>query len=153
MTNDDLRHEPADLSFHDDSIYGFRLISPEPDRDDWRSELILDIDHILEWIKGDDGHFRFLLVQANLCFENVSDLRVSFSFPEFSLNPLPIDRIDRNLGPVKMRGDKYQEFSWTIHLNDRAGGSLTFRSTAYRLEQIGKPTEFGEQTIPNHRRI
>ncbi len=153
MMSDTFPHDPNRPSFHDDCIYGFRLISPEPDRDDWRSELALDIDHILEWLKEDDGQFRFLLVQAYLCFENVSDLRVSFSFPEFSLNPLPIDRIDCSKEPIKVRGDNYQEFSWTIHLNDREGGSMTFRSTGYRLEQIGNPTEYGEQSIPKHCRI
>ncbi len=153
MTHDVLQHEPVEPSFHDDCIYAIRLISPEPDRDDWRSELVLEIDHILKWVKGDGGRYRFVLVQANLCFENVSGLRVSFSFSEFSLIPLPIDRIERSTEPVKVHGDQYREFSWIIYLNDRAGGLLTFRSTGYHLEKVGKPAEFEEQTIPKHQRI
>ncbi len=153
MTRDVSRLEADDLTFHDDCIYGLRLVSPEPDLDDWDSELILDIDHILGGVKLDGGRFRFLLVQANLCFENVSDLRVSFSFPEFNIIPLPIDRIERSDEPVVTRGDNYHEFLWTIHLNDRAGGSLTFRSIGYRLEQVGEPAEFDEQTIPKQLRV
>ena len=68
-------------SFHADSIYGICLISPQPDQNDWLSELVLDIDHILEWIKDDNGQISFGLVQANLCFRNVSDLRVTFGCP------------------------------------------------------------------------
>ena len=153
MTNDDLEHEPVEPSFHDDSIYGLRLVSPDPDQDDWRSELIMDIDHIVEWVKGDNGRIRFVLVQGNLCFENVFDLRISFSFPDCSLTPLPIDRIERSREPVRAHAGRSEEFSWIIHLNDRGDGFLTFRSTGYRLDEIGTPAEFEEQTIPNDQRI
>jgi len=85
-----------------------------------------------------------------ICSKSVKSIT---SFPKFNLLPLPIDRIDRSSDPVKIRGDKDLEFSWAVHLNDREGGLITFRSTGYRLEQIGEPAEFVEQTIPKNRRI
>jgi len=153
MTGDRLIHEVPDGAFHDDSIYGIRLTSPEPDRDDWRSEIVLDIDHIIEGFRSKDGQVRFRLVQANLCFANVSDLHVSFAMPDFSIVPLPIDRIVRSDDPVVERRENYREFRWSIHLNDGAGGSLTFRSSGFRQEQVSEPAEFDDQTIPGHLRI
>lgn len=141
-----------DPSFHDDSIYGLRLVSAEPERDDWRSELVLDIDHILEWQKQDDGRFRFVVVQADLCFENVSDLKVSFACPGFSLNPLPILAIERSDKLSKNPNSALEDYEWTIRLADRADGRLTFRASGFRLDQVGTPGEYDEQTIPQHLR-
>ena len=39
-------------SFHDNLVYAFRLRGPDPDNGDWASELVLDIDHIVEWVCG-----------------------------------------------------------------------------------------------------
>ncbi|MEX0346709.1 MAG: hypothetical protein AB3N20_17425 [Rhizobiaceae bacterium] len=139
-------------SFHDDSIYAIRLISPEPDQDDWRSELILDIDHILEWIRGDDGRFRFRLVQADLCFVDVSDLKISFGYRDTSITPLPIDRIVRSQEAVVTRQNGFQDFQWEIVLNDQANGALNFRSTGFRLEETGDRIDSDQQQIPQHLR-
>ncbi len=43
------------LSWHDNIVYGLRFDVGDIGRDDWRSELILDIDHIVEWICGTGG--------------------------------------------------------------------------------------------------
>ncbi len=139
-------------TFHDDSIYAIRLISPEPDQKDWRSELVLDIDHILDWIRHDNGQISFRLVQANLCFANVSNLKVTFGYPDTSISPLPIDRIACSDKAAVTRGD-YQEFDWEIALNDQLSGALTFRSAGHRLEKTGRPIECEQQQIPQHLRI
>jgi hypothetical protein len=36
-------------SWHDNLIYGFHLRCADPERCIWRSDLVLDIDHIPEW--------------------------------------------------------------------------------------------------------
>jgi hypothetical protein len=44
--------ERARQSWHDDLIYGFHLRCADPERDIWRSELVLDIDHTSNgWLK------------------------------------------------------------------------------------------------------
>lgn len=139
-------------SFHDDPIYGFDLISPEPDLDDWRSELVLDIDHIVDWLKSESGSFRFLLSPAKLRFENVSDLAVRFACPNHSIIPVPIDQITRSDAPVVEREPEYREYQWTIALNDMADGCISFRSSGYRLELVGEPQPYEQQTIPRHLR-
>ena len=145
-------HNAVDHQFHDASIYGLRLTAPEPERDDWRSELTLDIDFILEWIKSSDKAFRFRLVRADLRFLGVSDLNVKFGFPGVSIYPLPIDRIVRSDGPVVIR-DEYREYVWSIELNDGSNGNLTFRATGYQLCQTGQPDIYDEQQIPPHERM
>ncbi|WP_170575714.1 hypothetical protein [Ruegeria atlantica] len=144
----DVSHE-----FHDNSIYALNLISPDPDTDDWVSELKLDIDHIEEWIRQDHGHFSFSVSQVNLCFEGVSDLSVCFSFPKSTITPLPIDRITRSREPVRIHGKEYSEFVWTIELNDRCGGRIYFNATGYRFERVGKPVTCDEQFMPKHLRL
>ncbi len=148
MSGDDLITDPPASAFHDYTVYGIAFIAPDPEHDDWRSELVLDIDHILEWIRTADGRFRFRLVRANLRFENVSDLRVTFAFPGSTLTPLPIDRIERSNDADLVRTGTYQEFLCTIYLNDMAGGTISFRSTGYRLQAIGTPDEYANQFIP-----
>ena len=142
---DDVAH-----GFHDDAIHGLALEAPDPDRDDWASRLSLDIDHIVEWLRDDDG-FAFRVVQALLIFEDVSDLRVSFAFPEVSLNPLPIDQVSRSVSPVVERGD-YRLYDWTIGLNDGEAGRLTLRARGYRLVPVGEATVQSEQGLPKHLR-
>ncbi|CUK04189.1 hypothetical protein RUE5091_02598 [Ruegeria denitrificans] len=144
----DIRHE-----FHDNSIYALKLISPDPNNGDWVSELILDIDHIEDWIRRDNGRFSFSLCQVNLCFEGVSDLTVSFSFPKLTITPLPIDRITRSREPVRVHGMDYFEFVWTKALNDRRGGRICFHATGYRIERVGKPVTCEEQYLPKHLRL
>ncbi len=138
--------------FHDDSIYGFQLISPEPDLGDWRSELVLDIDHIEEWLQDEAGHIRFRLLQAQLTFVDVTDLMVSFGFPGTSLVPLPIDRISRSDKPTKIRGDDGTEYLWAIELNDQLKGAFAFCASGYRLTPLGDPIECDQQQIPPHLR-
>jgi hypothetical protein len=40
------------LSWHDNPIYGF---SVDNDVTQWKSDLVLDIDHIVEWLCGVGG--------------------------------------------------------------------------------------------------
>lgn len=147
QTFSDVQHQ-----FHDDSIYGFKLVGPDPDNHDWTSELQLDIDHILAWITADDGKFRFRISQALLVFENVTDLQVSFSFSNSSIFPLPIDSIVRSREPVVARVPAHREFHWKISLNDLRGGKIEFRSTGYRIHLRGEEMVLSEQTIPKHLR-
>ena len=46
-----MRHNPGDAeaaAWHDDLIYALHLRASSPAHDDWRSEIVLDIDQIVE---------------------------------------------------------------------------------------------------------
>jgi hypothetical protein len=64
-----------DRSWHDDALYGMRLDIGDVARGDWLSDLVLDIDHIVEWLCGADGQCRFRVAPATLAFHRVTDLR------------------------------------------------------------------------------
>ena len=47
------------LSWHDCHIWGIELRAGDPDDGDWTSDLVLDIDFIVEWICGAGGGGQF----------------------------------------------------------------------------------------------
>ena len=67
-------------SWHDNLVYALLFNAGDVAKGDWRSELVLDIDHIVEWICGTDGGARFRVAPAALTFHDVTDLRVSLDF-------------------------------------------------------------------------
>jgi hypothetical protein len=64
-------------SWHDNLIYGIHWRCAEPDRGLWRSELVLDIDHILDWVPSRERCFTFLMAPAVLVFHDAGDLEIS----------------------------------------------------------------------------
>ena len=69
-----------EASGHDNLVYALLFNVGDVAKGDWRSELVLDIDHTVEWICGTDGGVRFRVAPATLTFHDVTDLRVSFDF-------------------------------------------------------------------------
>ena len=61
--------------WHDNQIHGIALRTADPDEDDWTSDLALDIDHVVAWVKSEDG-VRFRVAPATLTFHDVTDLKL-----------------------------------------------------------------------------
>lgn len=125
----------ADLSWHDNLIYAVRLQAAEPDAGTWHSNLILDIDHIVEWRcdAADGGRFR--VAPATLIFHDVTDLRVAFDFGDsgFSqgLNLLSIARVWKEPAIAENAVGPYEYYSWRIELNLPKGGEIVFGASGY----------------------
>jgi hypothetical protein len=88
-------------SWHDNPIYGIHWRGAEPDRGLWRSELVLDIDPILDWVPSKERCFTFLIAPAILLFHDVGDLEVCLDsrggddgYRRY-LNELSIHHVDR----------------------------------------------------------
>jgi len=96
MSGSDEHH---DFQWHDDTIYALHLDAPDPDRNVWRSDLVLDIDHIVEWVCGADGGVKFRVAPATSIFHDVTDLRIAIDFGKGALrgalNELSIDSVVR----------------------------------------------------------
>ncbi len=108
------------LSWHDNILYGLRFDVGDSFRGDWRADLALDIDHIVEWLRDGDC-VRFRVAPATLTFHNVTDLRVAADFGaggrRTSLNELSIDRITRQrVEDQKICLDR-PYYDWLIALN------------------------------------
>ena len=48
-----------ETSWHDNLVFALLFTAGDVAKGDWRSDLVLDIDHICEWICGIDGGARF----------------------------------------------------------------------------------------------
>jgi hypothetical protein len=68
-----------DISWHDVHVHGFRIV--ENDGNDGSAELFLDIDYIIEWLKGEE-HLNFVVAQATLQFHSVFGLKFSLDYVE-----------------------------------------------------------------------
>ena len=80
MTENAYRTEWTDqdfdsLSWHDNHIHAIRIRNPHEGYD---CDLILDIDHIVEWIELPHKQLEFMVAPAILTFSNVTKLSVNF---------------------------------------------------------------------------
>jgi hypothetical protein len=79
------------LSRHDNSVHALRVVEGK----DGAGEIILGIDHIVEWIES-DKRYEFLVAPAELRFRDAGDLRMTLDYPKTSaaLGPFTLDRIE-----------------------------------------------------------
>src|SRR5262250_3301314 len=132
------------LSWHDNLIYGLHLRCPDPERGVWRSDLILDIDHIVEWVRSEDGRICFRVAPATLVFHDVGDLRIDVDFKGQgeALNELSIAEITRApSNPANRMGRE----RWRIVLNMPAGGEIAFVASGYTQSLRGAARLVEEQ--------
>ena len=141
------------LSWHDNALYGLRLDPADAEAGDWRSDLILSIDHIVEWVKTPDAGIRFRVAPAHLIFHDVGDLRIAVDWQGEMLHDMSIHAIEREaLGP-RARGGGVRRFFWRIRLNWPAGGTLSFEGGGFTQRLRAEPVLLEEQAFsPEERR-
>ena len=143
--------EFAGLSWHDNALYGLRLDIGDGSRGDWRSDLVLDIDHIVEWLCGADRRVRFRVAPATLTFHDVSDLKIAIDCGDnggqVALHALSIDRIARErLDEQKVCLDRAY-YRWRIVLNDPPGGSIDLAASDFTQLLRAEPVLRDEQQL------
>jgi len=125
------------LSWHDCHIWAIRFDVGDPEAGDWTSDLVLELDYIVEWLRPTEGRFAFRVAPATLVFEGVTDPRIAIDWArtgfQGALHPVSIDRITRErVAQQKVYLDR-PYYSWRIALNWPAGeiafGAATFRQT------------------------
>jgi len=136
-----------DMSWHDNLIYGLHFQCAEPDRNIWRSNLVLDIDHIIEWVKGPQGQMNFRVAPATLIFHDVRDFSAQISHKtdgrEYSLSELSVGNISREpLNPVPK--PMVLEYKWIIELNSPNGGQIKFKGIGFS-QVLREPPQLVEQ--------
>ena len=141
----------AQLSLHDDTIHGLRLDTADPERGLWRSELVLDIDHILEWLHGPDQRMQFRVAPAELAFQDVTDLDLAIDWGDSghqtALYAMTIDRLEREvIAEQKICLDR-PYYCWTIVLNDPKRGRLALGASGFTLALKAPPIITDEQQL------
>ena len=147
------RNDNAGLpSWHDNLIYGMHWRCADPRRSLWRSELVFDIDHIIEWVRSSDGSFKFRVAPAVLVFHDAADLAISLDCRADDyrryLNEFSIHHVDRQ--PASANEKDY--YRWRIDLNMPAGGRIVFGASRYSQTLTAPPLLCDEQRFPGEQR-
>jgi hypothetical protein len=151
-TDADFEH----LSWHDCHLYAFDLRTGDAEQKDWTSDLVLDIDFIVEWICGVGGGAQFRVAPATLVFHGVTDLRIRLDWGDSgfraALNPASIERIDRErVLEQKVFLDRAY-YRWDVRLNWPPGGAITFGAVAFTQALRAEPVLSNSQHLPPARR-
>ena len=138
-------------AWHDDTLYGLRLEIGDPERDDWRSNLVLDLDHIVEWICGSEGGAQFRVAPATLTFHDVTDLQIAVDCGDtggqVALYTLSIDAITRErIVEQKICFDR-PYYRWRIALNWPRGGEIRFGASEFTLGLRAEPVLQDQQQL------
>lgn len=135
----------AKLSWHDCHIWGMEFQTGDPDEDDWTSDVVFNIDYIVEWLCGVDGVTRFSVAPARLVFHGVTDLNVAIDWGRSGFQVVPtnvfIDRIRRERiaeGEQKVFLDQ-PYYRWTIALSALTKGSIEFGAVGFTQRLLAEP--------------
>ena len=145
-----------DLCWHDNALYGLRLDAGDCARGDWRSDLVLDIDHIVTWLRDADAQVRFRVAPATLTFHDVTDLKIEVdcgdSGGQIALNVLSIDAITRErLQDQKICLDR-PYWRWRIALNLPQGGAISFGAIGFTHVLRAAPVVQDQQQLTQAKR-
>lgn len=139
------------LSWHDNALYGLRIDVGDHTQGDWRAELVLDIDHIVEWVCDADGSCRFRVAPATLTFHSVTDLRIAVDFGDsggqIAVNELSIDGIARELVRDQKICFDRAYYRWRISFNMPHGGEIAFGASGFTQETRADPVLLDEQKL------
>jgi len=127
------------MSWHDNHVHAIRLT----EGDNGAGELLLDIDHILEWIKSDD-QFRFRVQPAALVFHGVTFQKISIDYAAVSagFGPFVIDGIERHIE----KRERYDAQMWRLPIS-WPGGEITFEATGFIQKAFGWPVVTQRQLL------
>jgi hypothetical protein len=138
------------VSWHDCHLWGLALRPGDPEAGDWRSDLVLDIDFIVDWLCGVDGVTRFRVAPADLVFHGVTDLRVSVEWDgggQVALHPLSVDRIERTVvSDQKVYLDRPYH-RWTLRLNWPQGATISFGAVGFTQTLRAEPVVSASQSL------
>jgi hypothetical protein len=139
------------LSWHDCTIWGLDFRIGDPEEGDWTSDLVLDIDFIVEWICGDRGACQFRVAPATLVFHGVTDPRIKMDWGDsgfqVALYGVSIDGIERErVQEQKVYLDR-PYYSWKIRLSLPHAGEIAFGAVGFTQTVQAEPVLTSEQQL------
>ena len=143
-------NEPFDpLLWHDNALHAFRIEAGA----DGMGELVLDIDHIVEWLPPLPGTttYRFRVAPAELRFHEASDLVVTLDYtaPRFALLPMTLHDTQRT---PRTFPNGYRSFDWTMTLSCPHDGQIRFSAVGYSQRLLAPPVETDQPSLSPKRR-
>jgi hypothetical protein len=138
-------------AWHDCHIWGFDLRAGSADEGDWTSDLVLDIDYIVEWLCAPKGRAQFRVAPATLTFHGVTDLRIDITWTppgsQVSLHPISIARIERAAIQNQRVFLDRPYYSFRIVCNWPDGGEIAFGATGFTLTLDSEAVLVDEQAL------
>lgn len=156
MFNHDTEKDFEVLSWHDNYIYGLHFSIEDFEQGDWRSDLAIDIDHIVDWVCETDGGCQFRVASATLTFHHVTDLDLAIDWGnsgfQSALHEISISHVSRNqIQNQKICLDR-PYYEWKIATNFPKYGCLTFGASGFTQVLRAKPILVNEQKLPPSKR-
>jgi len=122
------------LSWHDNHVHGLQIEVANPDHG--TGHLILDLDHILEWLAPIEGRYRFRVAPATLTFLDVFGLRIDLDWAAVTAGMIPF-----SIGQIRREKAEYPggfTWNWMIVVN-WPKGAITFSGTKFTQVLRGEP--------------
>jgi hypothetical protein len=138
--------------WHDCRIWGLVFHSGDADEGDWTSDLVLDIDFIVEWICSvQEGPTQFRVAPATLTFHGVTDLKLNIDWGntgfQVALHEVSIDHISREqISDQKIFLDR-PYYKWTIRLNSPKQGEIVFGAVDFTQTLRAEPVLTDKQCL------
>ena len=143
------------LSWHDNPIYGFSI---DNDINLWKSDLVFDIDFIVEWLCGVGSRTQFKIAAATLTFHHVTDLKIGVDWgdsgqqvvvAEMTLDHIARQRVEKQL--ICLDRPYYR---WALRLNSpRPGGEIRFGASGFTQVLRQEPVVCDEQKLKPAERV
>ena len=137
------------LSWHDNPVYSFSI---DNDIALWKSDLIFDVDFIVEWLCALGRTAQFKIAAATLTFHHVTDLKVNVDWGdsgmqvavgEMVLNHIARQPVEKQL--IRLDRPYYR---WTLRLNSpRPGGEISFGASGFTQVLRQEPVLCDEQKL------
>jgi hypothetical protein len=139
------------FSWHDCRIWGLEFRTGDVNEDDWTTDLVLDIDFIVEWVCDREGGAQFRVAPATLVFHGVSDLKVNIDWGnsgfQLALHEVSIDRINRErISDQKVFLDR-PYYKWSIRLNWPQDGEIAFGAVGFSQTLRSEPVLMNTQSF------
>ena len=152
MASQDPVSDIEGLSWHDDTLYGLRFDVGDSFQGDWRADLVLDIDHIVAWVRGEAGKVRFRVAPATLVFHGVTDLKIAIDWGDSgdrtALQEASIAGITREPVPDQEGYPVRAHYRWRIALNGPQGGEIAFGARGFTQTLRAEPVLLDQQRLP-----
>jgi len=144
------------ISWHDNTLYGLHFEVGDRTRSEWHSDLVLDLDYIVEWVCEAAGRVRFRVVPAILTFHDVTDLRIGVDFGDSgcrtAINEPSIDAITRQrISDQEICLDR-PYYRWRIAFNLPRGGEIAFGASGFTQTCRAEPVLLDEQRFASSQR-
>lgn len=139
------------LSWHDSHVYGVHISVGDMEKGDWRSDLIFDIDYIVEWVCEADGCCQFLVAPVTLTFRHVIDLRMAIDWGksgfQTAIHEISFAQVTRSqIENQKICLDR-PYYDWKIETNFPKEGRITFGASGFTQVLRAEPVLIDEQKL------